>query len=71
MSRGELLILQKMLTELLDKDFIYISNFPANALILFVKKLNKELQFYINYHVLNKLIKKNQYPISLINKTLK
>ena len=38
MSYGELLILWRMLIELLDKGFIYVSNFPVNASILFVKK---------------------------------
>ena len=59
-----------MLTELLDKDFIYVSNSSANASILFAKKSDEELQFYVDYHALNKLIKKDQYPLFLINEML-
>ena len=35
-----------------------------------LKKANKSLQIYINYCKLNKLIKKNLYLISLINKII-
>ncbi|KAI0994838.1 hypothetical protein K3495_g13345 [Podosphaera aphanis] len=38
MSREELLVLRKTLTELLDKGFIRVSNSPAAAPVLFVKK---------------------------------
>ncbi|KAI0992479.1 hypothetical protein K3495_g15706, partial [Podosphaera aphanis] len=38
MSRDELLVLRKTLTELLDKGFIRVSNSPAAAPVLFVKK---------------------------------
>jgi hypothetical protein len=37
MIREELLVLRKMLTELLNKGFIQVSNSPAAALVLFVK----------------------------------
>ena len=70
MSRSKLLILWRTLTELLNKDFIHISNSPADAPVLFMKKPNKELQFCVNYHTLNKLIKKDQYPLPLINEML-
>ena len=39
MSRDELLVLRKTLTDLLDKEFIRVSNSPAAALVLFVRKL--------------------------------
>jgi len=38
MSRDELLVLQKTLTELLEKNFIWVSNSPAAAPVLLVKK---------------------------------
>jgi hypothetical protein len=38
MSREELLVLRKTLTDLLDKGFIQVGNSPAAALVLFVKK---------------------------------
>ena len=37
MTREELLVLRKTLTELLDKGFIWVSNSPAAALVLFAK----------------------------------
>jgi hypothetical protein len=40
------------------------------ALILFIKKLNKLLQFYINYYKLNSLSYKHEYLFLLIKKTL-
>ena len=59
MSRGELLVLWRMLIKLLDKDFIHISNSSVGAPVLFAKKPGEELQFYVDYHALNKLIKKD------------
>jgi hypothetical protein len=56
MSRGELLILRKTLTKLLNKNFIRASSSPASASILFVKKFNEELYFYIDYCTLNTFI---------------
>ena len=70
MSRKELLILWKTLTEYLDKDFIWVSNSSAAAPVLFTWKPGSRLQFCINYQALNTLTKKNWYPLSLINETL-
>jgi hypothetical protein len=38
MSREMLLVLRKTLTELLDKGFLRVSNSPAAAPVLFVRK---------------------------------
>ena len=70
MSRNELLVLRKILIELLDKEFIYINSSPVTDLILFIRKLSESLYFYINYHTLNQITKKNHYSLSLIKKTL-
>jgi hypothetical protein len=56
MSYDELLILRKTLIKFLNKNFIHVSSFSAATLILFIKKFNKELHFYIDYHALNTLI---------------
>ena len=53
MSRDELLVLRKTLIDLLDKGFIQVSNSPAAAPVLFIKKPRGGLQFYINYRGLN------------------
>jgi len=70
MSRDELLVLQKTLTELLEKNFIQVSNSPAAAPVLLVKKPGGGLQFYVNYQALNAITKKDCYPLPLINETL-
>ena len=63
-------MLQQYLNEHLAKNFIQ-SNYSSFAfLILFAKKLSKELQFCINYQVLNVITIQNQYSIFLIQETL-
>ena len=71
MSRDELLILQKTLIDLLDKRFIRVSNSLITALILFIKKLKRGLRFYIDYRRLNRVIKKDRYPLPFIYETLR
>jgi hypothetical protein len=55
MSRGELLVLRKTLTELLDKSFIRVSSFLAAASVLFAKKPSGGLRFCVDYRALNAL----------------
>ena len=55
MTRDELLVLRKTLSELLDKGFIRVSSSPASAPILFVKKPGGGLRFCVDYRALNKL----------------
>jgi hypothetical protein len=71
MSRDELLVLRKTLTELLDKGFIRVSNSPAAAPVLFVKKPGGGLRFCVDYRALNKLSRKDRYPLPLIFETLR
>ncbi len=71
MSREELIVLRKTLTELLDKNFIRISNSPAGAPVLFIKKPGGGLRFYIDYRKLNAIIRKDRYPLPLITETLR
>jgi len=71
MSKDELLILRKTLIDLLDKGFIRVSNSLITALILFIKKLKRGLQFCINYKRLNRVIKKDRYSLSFIYETLR
>jgi hypothetical protein len=70
MSRDKLLVLRKTLTELLDKNFIQVSHSSAAAPVLLIKKPGGSLQFCTDYHALNAIIKKDHYPLPLINKTL-
>ncbi len=70
MTREKLLVLHKTLTELLNKQFIQVSNSPAAVSVLFIQKSEGELQFCVNYCGLNWITQKNHYPLSLIYETL-
>ena len=71
MSRDELLVLRRTLTEYLDKGFIRVSNSSAAAPVLFVRKPGGGLRFCVDYRGLNKITKKDRYPLPLIYKTLR
>ena len=70
LSREELLVLRKTLTDYLDKGFIRVSNSPAAAPILFAKKPGGGLRFCVDYRALNRITKKDRYPLPLIRETL-
>ncbi len=70
MTREKLLMLQKTLTELLNKQFIWVSNSSAAVSVLFIQKSEDELQFCVNYCDLNWITQKNHYPLLLIYETL-
>jgi hypothetical protein len=70
MSRMELLVLRKTLTELLDKGFIRVSSSLAAAPVLFAHKPGGGLRFCVDYRALNKISKKDRYPLPLIRETL-
>ena len=71
MSKDQLLVLRKTLTELLDNGFIRVSNSPAAAPIIFVKKPGGGLRFCIDYRRLNEISRKDSYPIPRIDETLR
>ena len=71
MSRDELLVLRKTLTDLLDKGFIRVSNSPAAAPVLFVKKPGGGLRFCVDYRGLNRVTRNDRYPLPLIYETLR
>ena len=71
MSKDQLLVLRKSLTELLDNGFIRNSNSPAAALVIFVKKPSGGLQFCVDYCRLNEISRKDSYPIPRTNETLR
>jgi len=49
MSHDKILELQRYLNENLSKDFIQVSHFQMIVFVLFIKKLEKELCFCVNY----------------------
>jgi len=71
MSREELLLLRKTLTDYLDKNFIRASSSPAAAPILFAKKPGGGLRFCVDYRALNAITQKDRYPLPLIRETLR
>ena len=70
MSRDELLVLRKTLTDLLDKNFIRVSNSPAAAPVLFAKKPGGGVRFCVDYRKLNEITRKDRYPLPLFKETL-
>ena len=70
MSVKELKVVKKYLVNNLDKGFIKPSQALFTAPVLFVKKPDRLLRFYIDYRKLNHITKKDQYPLPLINETL-
>ncbi len=70
MSRDEILELRRYLNENLSKDFIRVNHFQTIVFVLFIKKLEEELCFCVNYQDLNAITVKNRYSLSLISETL-
>ena len=71
MSRDELVVFRKTLTGLLDKQFIRVSNSLVVALVLFVRKPGGSLRFCVDYRALNRILRKDRYPLPLIHETLR
>ena len=69
-SREELEVLKKYLTENLNKGFIQASSSPAATLVLFVKKPGGGLCFCVDYRALNTITIKNCYSLPLIREML-
>jgi len=70
MSRDKILELCRYLNENLSKDFIQVSCSQMIISVLFIKKLEEELCFCMNYWDLNTITVKNWYSLSLISETL-
>jgi hypothetical protein len=67
LSQPGLTKLREYIDENLSKNFIRHSKSPAGVPILFVKKKDESLRMYVNYRGLNKVTKKNYYPLPLIS----
>jgi hypothetical protein len=70
LSLSELEALHIFIDENVRSGFIKPSNSPHGALILFVKKKDGSLHLCVDYHGLNKIIKKDCYPLPLISDLL-
>jgi hypothetical protein len=69
-NRDELLMLRKIFTNLLDKEFIRVSNSAAASPVLLAHKPGGGVRFCVDYRAFNKIIIKNRYPFPLISETL-
>jgi hypothetical protein len=63
--------LKEYLTEALNKEWIVPNAAEYGSPVLFAKKPNGGLRFYMNYRAMNTRSKKDIYPLPLIFKTLK
>jgi len=70
LSHDKILELRHYLNENLSKDFIQVSHSQMIISILFIKKLEEELHFCMNYQDLNVITVKNWYFLSLISEML-
>ena len=65
------MVLRRTLTELLNKGFIRVSNSPVVVPVFFVRKPGSGLRFCVDYRRLNKITKKDRYPLPLIYETFR
>lgn len=70
LSAKELRVLREYLDTAMEKGWIRPSESPAGAPILFVPKQDGSLRLCVDYRALNKVTKKNRYPLPLIPEIL-
>jgi len=66
LSETELFALREYIQENLEKGHIRSASAPGGAPVLFVKKPDGSLRLCVDYRQLNKLTKKDRYPLPLI-----
>ncbi len=70
MFEEKLKIVKKYLEDNLKKRFIATSRSSFVSFVMFMKKTNESLKFYVDYRKLNQLTKKNKYFLFFIDETL-
>ena len=69
-SEFELKVVKNFIDEYLAKGFIRPSQSPAGAPIVFAKKKDGSLRLCVDYRGLNKITRKNRYPLPRIDELL-
>jgi hypothetical protein len=70
LSERELKVLREYLKDALERGWIRESTSPAGAPILFTPKKDGELRLCVDYRGLNRITRKNRYPLPLISEIL-
>lgn len=70
LSPAELTALREYIDENLANGFIQHSSSPAGAPVFFVSKKDGSLRLVVDYRGLNKITKRNRYPLPLISELL-
>src|SRR5262249_44412088 len=70
LSSAELSALREFIDENLASGFIRSSNSPHGAPVLFVRKKDGSLRLCVDYRGLNRITKKDRYPLPLISDLL-
>jgi len=70
LSQNELKALWEFIDEHLNLGFICLSKSPYGAPVLFVKKKDGSLYLCVDFQGLNKIFKKDRYPLPLITDLL-
>jgi len=70
LSKFEQEALKEFIDENLTNGFIHSTSSPHRAPVLFVKKKDGSLRLCVDFHGLNKIMKKDRYPLPLISDLL-
>jgi len=70
LSASEQEALKEFIEENLNTGFIRLTSSPHGAPVLFVKKKDGSLHLCVNFHSLNRISKKDRYPLPLISDLL-
>ena len=70
LSQSKLTTLQEFINKHLQIGFIHPTNSPHRAPVLFIQKKDRSLQLWFNFRGLNKISKKDQYPLPFISNLL-
>lgn len=70
LNQAEFVELKRQLTKLLIRKYIRPRKLPFGALVLFASKKDGHMKICIDYHALNKITVKNNYPLPRIDDLL-